>query len=201
MARRNVNETIAVEFASEADVSVGTAPDEKSTLSVACHRHALAIRAPKTGGGAQHDEALPVGDDRVGSAGGPQVAELDAPAKAVRSAWQERLTRASGDFPSHRLPLKLAKLRQAVGVVPPHPEPAEGIAALLERAPHFHPEPVRSEGVGTHPIEPDRPRMADLFVQRERLSANEQSMTDGRPARTVRGRPDQVGRPLTVGRI
>jgi hypothetical protein len=139
----------------------------------------FAIRAPKSGGGAQKDEALAVGDDGVGLTGGPHVAELDASARAVGGAWQERLTRAGGDVTSHRPPLKLTKLRRAVGVVRLYPEPAEGVAALLECAAQLQTEPVGCQGVGTHPIEPDAPRMADLLVQRERLSAKKQSMTDG----------------------
>jgi hypothetical protein len=123
-------------MASEADVLAASAPDDKSTSCVPCHHHALALRAPKTGGGVQQDEALAVGDDGVRSDGGLHVAELDASAKAVRGAWQERLTRASGDFTSRFPRLELPKLRQALGVVGLYAEPAERITALLERAPH-----------------------------------------------------------------
>jgi len=83
---------------------VGVGSNDKSPLGVERDRNRLGVRGAQSGGGAQHDEALAVGDDRVGGAGGTRVAELEAPAEGVGD-WG-RTPGGTGQ----RSPLRAAKL-------------------------------------------------------------------------------------------
>src|ERR1019366_7420550 len=93
------------------------------------------------------------------------------------------------------------ELCRAVRIVRLHAEPTQGFAALLDGALQLRTEAVGSQGLILNSIEPDGTRMADLGLERKRLLADEQAVTNGQPALPLGERLEQVGQdPPAVGR-
>jgi hypothetical protein len=127
---------------------------------------------------------------------------LDASTEGVGGTWKEDLTGAGRDLPSYRPPFDFAQAWGAVRIVRLDVEPTQGLAALRDRALQLGPEPVRSQGASVDSIEPDGTRMADLRLERKRLLAKEESVSDGSVALPLRKLVEQVGRDLpAAGRL